>query len=127
MPRGYTLIEIDIPQEWDFDLIVKCHEIVRQAFPEILPEGAPTLEYDLIAVSSPHNPGLGPHYPAIGIYCPDKLAQDSIASIPFFDIYDRADAWISQLGLEELKARASRVEAVSWEWLKVNKVYPVRN
>ncbi|MFD2785542.1 hypothetical protein [Hymenobacter rubripertinctus] len=126
MERGYLLVEIDIPQDWELDLLVKCHEVVRRAFPGILPEASGSVAFDLIAVTSPHNPGPGPHYPAIGIHCPDQAAEDSIAGLSFFDFYDRANHWIAATGLEELKRRACAIQDVSWPLLKARHTYPDR-
>ncbi|MBT9393634.1 hypothetical protein KLP40_10715 [Hymenobacter sp. NST-14] len=125
MERGYLLVEIDIPQDWELDLLVKCHEVVRWAFPGILPEASGSA-FDLIAVTNPHNPGLDPHYPAIGIHCPDQAAEDSIAGLPFFDFYDRANQWIAATGLEELKRHACTIHDVSWSLLKAQRMYPDR-
>ncbi len=68
--RDYTLIEPDIHSKlnWDRDLIVKCLELIRLQMPQIISQGKPEIEYDLIVVDNSH----GSSYPAIGMHCPKE-------------------------------------------------------
>ena len=128
MPKSYRLIVPDNPYLFpSMDLNIRCLEAVRLALPAIIKVGASTVEYDLLLVQGPYAlDDSEPNYPVIGVHCADEEALASVASLDWWEIYDRVNAWMDQIGLTELLQRASFIDYVDWKTLNNQKVYPLR-
>jgi hypothetical protein len=119
---GYSLLEPDIYTKlnWDLDLIVKCLELTRIQMPQIIPQGAAGIEYDLIAVGNHH----GSPYPAIGMHWPKETDWNTVPDCQQVD--DFVDQWVEQIGLDGLIEKAVNVKYIDWEKLMNRRTFPDR-
>ncbi|MDO7848119.1 hypothetical protein Q5H92_17265 [Hymenobacter sp. M29] len=109
------------------DLNVRCMEAVRLALPNILLELPSTVEYDLFLVQGPYTAeDSEPTYPVFGVYCPDEKSLAALATLDYWEMNERVNNWINQLGQAELLQRAYFVDYVDVNRLKSQKVYPIR-
>ena len=128
MLRSYTLIVPNNPYLFpSMDLNVRWLEAVRLALPKILEEVPATVEYDLLLIHGPYTlEDSEPAYPVFGVYCRDAEALAAVASLDYWEIQDRVNAWIDRIELPELLQRASFIDYIDWKTLSEQKVYPLR-
>jgi hypothetical protein len=116
--KGYSALiepEIYYPLEWDYDIIVRCLEVIRLALPEILAEGSESIEYDLVAVNNP----FGSPYPVIGISDPCLLIK-----IDWIEINNKVNRWFHDTGLDNIKSKAENIHHINWERLNIISTFP---
>ncbi|MFD2718503.1 hypothetical protein ACFST9_07235 [Hymenobacter monticola] len=109
------------------DLNIRCMEAVRLALPKILSELPATVEYDLFLIHGPYVPeDSEPAYPVFGVHCPDEESRAALAALDYWEMNERVNNWITQLGQAELLQRAYFVDYVDMKLLGNQKVYPIR-
>lgn len=120
--RGYTIIEPPIYNllNWDMDLIVACMEVLRYKIPHEFKKLPTLLEYDLIALRSPH----GPLYPVIGIHAPKEADLKRLPD--YFELHESIEKWIQKMDLNILKYEANQQKVLTWAELLKQRVYPKR-
>ncbi|RZJ53372.1 MAG: hypothetical protein EOO44_08700 [Flavobacterium sp.] len=118
--KGFTPIEPNINEKlnWDYDLIVLCLEYIRTEIPTILEIERDKIEVFLVSFSN----FSGENYPAIGIREKPNLTE--VINLDFFDIDEKIDNWLNNLGIENLKQKAENIKCIDWETLKKLKEYP---
>jgi hypothetical protein len=118
--NGYIPIELDIYDSlnWDFDLIIKCLEYIRNEIPNILKIESDKIDVFLVSF---HN-FIGETYPSIGIR--NKTGSEKII-LEYFDIEEEIEKWLSNFGgIEKLKLKSENIKCTDWETLKIEKEYP---
>jgi hypothetical protein len=118
--KSFMPIEPDIYDQLngDYDLIVSCLEYIRNEIPTILNLDNTTIEVFL----SLYFNFLGQCYPVIGI----RNKSDLIDTIKFdyFEIEEKVENWIANLGIENLKQNAKNITYIDWKILQNIKEYP---
>lgn len=124
--RGYLLIEptliAEILKESDFDLAIRCLEFLRNNVASIFPTLVDSCEFDLIAVTTPHNNGFT--YPMLGLYCDDKSKYELIPNFETATII--VDEYINQLSVEMLFEMSKDFDYIDWAKLEKLGTFPER-
>jgi hypothetical protein len=109
------------------DLNIRWLEAVRLALPIIFKELPSTVEYDLFLIHGPYTPeDSEPGYPAFGVYCPDEELLGALAALDYWEMNDRVNNWLEQLGQAELLQRAYFIDYIDLNLLESQKIYPIR-
>ncbi|SNR39353.1 hypothetical protein [Flavobacterium sp. ov086] len=118
--KGFMPIEPDIYDQidGDYDLIISCFEYIRGEIPTILNIDPDAIEVFLVSFCN----FLGQYYPAIGIR--DKVDSKESIHLDFFEIDDKIENWLTNLGIENLKQKAKEIKTVDWKTLQELKEYP---
>ncbi|KFF06666.1 hypothetical protein [Flavobacterium reichenbachii] len=118
--KSYMPIEPDIHEQlnWDYDLIVSCLEYIRNEIPHILKIDSDKVEVFLVSFYN----FLGQHYPAIGIRNKPDLKEN--IELDFFEIEEKVENWLTNLGIENLKQKAKDIKVIDWKTLEILKEYP---
>lgn len=118
--KGYTPIEPYIYDQlnWDYDLIVSCLEYIRNEIPAILNVDKNNIEVFLVSFSN----FLGQKYSVIGIRTKENLIE--IIDLDPFEIEEKIENWIANLGIENLKQKAKDITYIDWKTLESLKEYP---
>ncbi len=108
MAEGCTPLEvIAILQLRNYEVAVRCLEVVRSHLPSILPAVA-RYRVELIALCHHHPDNT---YPAFGVFGPHTWAE-------FEDAEARINAWVADRGLGWLVAESACVASPSWASLR---------
>ena len=106
--EGHTPLEVlAVLELGDYDLAVRCLEVVRRHLPTILPAGV-TYRVEVIALCHHHPDNV---YPALGVFGLHTWAE-------FEDVDARINAWVAERGLEWLVGQTSGITAQSWANLR---------
>src|SRR4051812_30362490 len=101
MPEGCTPLEgLAVLELRDYDLAVRCLEVVRSHLPSILSNGS-RYRVELITLCHHHPDNV---YPAFGVFGPHTWAE-------FEDAEARINAWVAERGLGWLVAESASVAA----------------
>jgi hypothetical protein len=112
MAEGHTPLEVLAVLELrDYDLAVRCLEVVRSHLPSILPTGA-RYRVEPIALCH-HQPDN--IYPAFGVFGQHTWVE-------FEDAEARINAWVAERGLGWLVAESASVVAPYWASLRADSV-----
>ncbi|MDP5200075.1 hypothetical protein [Flavobacterium sp. DG2-3] len=116
--EGFTPIEPDIYEKlnWNYDLIVLCLEYIRSEIHTILE----TDKIDTFLISFSNF--LGQNYPAIGIRNKSNI-QEPI-NLDIFEVEEKIEKWILNVGIENLKYKAQNISYVNWNTLQNLKRFP---
>ncbi|QVL32232.1 hypothetical protein KIH39_25930 [Telmatocola sphagniphila] len=108
MKEGCTPLEVlAILSLNDYDLAVRCLEVVKLKLHSILPANI-GYRIELIPLCH-HQPDN--YYPALGVFGPHSLKDAEMA--------DRLiNAWVDQQGIDWLIAQTTSLECPTWESLK---------
>lgn len=119
--KGCTPIEPNIYDQlnWDYDIIIPCLEYIRNEIPNILNVDCSTIEVFLISYSD----FLGNRYPAIGIR--DKSNLTEAINLDYFEIEEKIETWLANLGIENLKQNAKNIKCIDWKTLEILREYPM--
>ncbi|MCD0472272.1 hypothetical protein [Flavobacterium sp. JAS] len=102
----------------DYDLIVSCFEYLRGKIPTILNIDRDDIEVFLVSFCN----FSGQYYPAIGIR--DKVDSKESVNFDFFEIDEKVETWLANLGIENLKQKAKEIKSIDWKTLQELKEYP---
>ena len=112
MAEGCTPLEVlSVLELRDYDLAVRCLEVVRSHLPSILPTGV-QYRVEPIALCHHHPDNV---YPAFGVFGPHTWAE-------LEDAETRINAWIAKRGLGWLVAESASIAAPSWASLRSGSV-----
>ncbi|MGL4465452.1 MAG: hypothetical protein ACRDD1_00385 [Planctomycetia bacterium] len=114
MTEGCTPLEVPPVLELrDYDLAVRCLEVVRSHISVILPAGV-QYRVEAIALCHHHPDNV---YPAFGVFGAEQMADVE-------DAETRINVWVAERGLEWLVAESQAVTAPSWASLRAGRVVP---
>jgi hypothetical protein len=106
--EGCTTLEVPgVLQLRDYDLAVRCLEVIRTHLPVILPPGV-RYRIDVIALCHHHPANI---YPAFGVFGTERWED-------VWDAERRINAWVADRGLEWLVAESATVTAPTWASLR---------
>lgn len=107
--EGCTPIEVyEVLKLLDYDLAVRCLEVIRSHLPSILSEGFGH-RVEVIPLCHHHPSNC---YPALGVFGDRQGAEVGAAD-------SRINAWAAAQGLDWLIAESRSVEAPSWDHIRV--------
>ncbi len=111
MSEGCTPIEvIALLKLSDFDLVVRCLEVVRSHLPSILPVDL-QLRVEVIALCHHHPTNI---YPAFGVFGAESMKQvDGIDA--------RIRAWVEKQGIDWLIVKSRDITVPTWAALKAKR------
>ena len=111
MAEGCTPLEVPaVLHLGDYDLAVRCLEVVRSHLPAILPAGA-RYRVQVIPLCHHHPANC---YPAFGVFGAERWAEVEDADA-------RINAWVAGRGLAWLVAESRSVTAPSWDSLRAGR------
>jgi hypothetical protein len=101
---------LDVPavlQIRDYDLAVRCLEVIRSHLPSILPTG---IAYRVEVIPHGHHHPTN-CYPAFGVFGAERFEE-------VVDAEERINAWVADRGLDWLVAESDGIAAPSWDGLR---------
>lgn len=111
--EGCTPIEVgEVLKLRDYDLAVRCLEVIRSHLPSILPEGF-RHRVEVIPLCHHHPSNC---YPAFGVFGDGQSAEVDVAD-------SRINAWAAARGLDWLIAESKSVAAPSWDSIRAGQRY----
>jgi hypothetical protein len=109
MTEGCTPLEVhEVLKLRDFDVVVRCLEVVRLNLPSILPAGA-RYRVEVMPMCHHHSDNC---YPVFGVFGPHTWAEFELAETLIND-------WVTERGMDWLVTESEGVAAPSWGQLAV--------